>query len=83
MKKKEQYIKIKNLSVSKILFDFINNELLIGINIEKNNFWNDFSKVVSELTPKNKKLLETREKLQKSIDTWHLDRKHQKINLCN
>ena len=81
MKKKEQYIKIKNLSVSKILFDFINNELLIGINIEKNNFWNDFSKAVSELTPKNKKLLETREKLQKSIDTWHLDRKHQKINL--
>ena len=81
MKKKEQYIKIKNFSVSKVLFDFINNELLSGINIEKNNFWNDFSKAVSELTPKNKKLLETREKLQKSIDTWHLDRKHQKINL--
>ena len=26
MKKKEQYIKIENLSVSKVLFDFINKE---------------------------------------------------------
>ena len=37
MKKKEQYIKIKSLSVSKILFDFENNELLKGINIKKIN----------------------------------------------
>tara|TARA_B100000427_G_scaffold328676_1_gene342388 strand:- start:59 stop:2242 length:2184 start_codon:yes stop_codon:yes gene_type:complete len=81
MKKKEQYIKIKNLSVSKILFDFINNELLKGIDIKKDKFWNDFSKVVNELTPKNKKLLETREKLQKSIDTYHLERKNEKLNL--
>ena len=27
MKKKEQFVKIKNLSVSKVLFDFINDEL--------------------------------------------------------
>ena len=81
MKKKEQYIKIKNFSVSKILFDFINNELLKGIHIKKNKFWNDFSKAVTELTPKNKKLLETREKLQKSIDTWLLDRKYQKLDV--
>ena len=67
MKKKEQYIKVKNLSVSKILFDFINNELLKSLNIKKNKFWNDFSKVITELTPKNKRLLETREKLQKQI----------------
>jgi len=81
MKKKEQYIKIKNLSVSKILFDFINNELLKGIYIKKDKFWNDFSKATGELVPKNKKLLETREKLQKSIDAFHLERKNNKLNL--
>jgi len=81
MKKKEQYIKIKNLSVSKILFDFVNNELLKGINIKKNKFWNEFSKATKELVPQNKKLLETREKLQKSIDAFHLDRKNQKLNI--
>jgi len=81
MKKKEQFVKIKNLSVSKVLFDFINNELLKGTKIKKNKFWNGFNKTVHELEPKNKKLIETREKLQKSIDTWHLDRKGKKLNL--
>ena len=81
MKKIEQYIKIKNLSVSKVLFDFINDELLKGIKIKKDKFWNGFNKTVHELEPKNKKLIETREKLQKSIDTWHLDRKGKKLNL--
>ena len=81
MKKIEQYIKIKNLSVSRVLFDFINDELLKGIKIKKDKFWNGFNKTVHELEPKNKKLIETREKLQKSIDTWHLDRKGKKLNL--
>ena len=81
MKKKEQFVKIKNLSVSKILFDFINNELLKGIKIKKNKFWNDFSKTLHELNPINKKLIEAREKIQKSIDSWHLERKGKKLNL--
>ena len=81
MKKKEQYIKIKNLSVSKILFDFINNELLKGIHIKKDKFWDGFDKATRELVPINKKLLETREKLQKSIDTFHLERKNKKLDL--
>ena len=33
MKKQEKFIKIFELSVSKILFDFINNEVLRGTNI--------------------------------------------------
>ena len=81
MKKKEKYIKIQNFSVSKILFDFINNELLKGTHIKKNKFWDGFSKAVAKLAPKNKKILEKREKIQKSIDTWHLERKYQKLNL--
>jgi len=81
VKKKEQYIKIKNLSVSRVLFDFINNELLKGIHIKKDKFWNGFSIAANELMPKNKKLLETREKIQKSIDTFHLERKNKKLNL--
>jgi len=81
MKKKEQYIKIKNLSVSKILFDFINNELLKGIHVKKDKFWDGFDRATRELVPINKKLLETREKLQKSIDTFHLERKNKKLDL--
>ena len=72
MKKKEKFIKIANLSVSHVLLDFVNKELLPGTNISINQFWKGFSKTVHDLSPQNKKLLETREKIQKSIDSFHL-----------
>ncbi len=81
MRKREKFVKIKNLSVSKVLFDFINNDLLKGISIKKNKFWSDFSKVIHDLEPKNRKLIEIRERIQKSIDAWHLDRRGKKINI--
>ncbi len=77
----EKYKKIENLSVSDKLLNFVNNELLPGTKINKKNFWRGFSKYVHELAPKNKKLLEIREVLQKKIDYWHKYRKGEKINL--
>ena len=77
---KEKYIKIKNLSVSEKLLNFVNDELLPRTKIKKEIFWNGFDKYVHELAPKNKKLLEIREKLQKKIDDWHIDKKGEKIN---
>ena len=78
---KEKYIKIKNLSVSEKLLNFVNDELLPETKIKKELFWNGFDKYVHELAPKNKQLLEIREKLQKKIDDWHKDRKGEKINI--
>ena len=78
---KEKYTKVKNLSVSETLLNFVNNELLSGTKIKKEIFWNGFDKYVHELAPKNKKLLGIREKLQKKIDDWHKDREGKKINI--
>ena len=68
---KEKYIKIRNLSVSERLFRFVNEELLPKTKIKRENFWKGFSNIVHHLAPKNKELLEKREKLQKKIDDWH------------
>ncbi len=78
---KEKYIKIKNLSISEKLLNFVNKELLPGTKIKKKKFWDGFNKFVHELSLKNKELLENREKLQKKIDTWHKDRKGKKIDI--
>ena len=78
---KEKYIKINNLSVAQKFANFINDELLPGTKIGKKKFWHGFDKCVHELAPKNKKLLEKREKLQKLIDTWHKDNRGNKFNL--
>ncbi len=77
---KEKYIKIKNLTVAESLLNFVNKELLTQTKIKKEVFWNGFDKAVHDLAPINKKLLETREKLQKKIDEWHKDRKNIKID---
>ncbi len=78
---KKKYLKIKNLSVAEELLNFINKELLQGTGVTEENFWNGFNKVVHELAPKNKELLEIRDELQKKIDNWHKKRKGKKFNL--
>ena len=78
---REKYIKIKNLSISEKLVTFVNSELLPGTKITKEKFWSEFDKCVHELSDKNKKLLEIREKLQKAIDTWHKNNKGEQFNL--
>ena len=83
MRKKEKFVKILDLSVSKVLLSFINKELLPGTKISKNHFWNGFNKSVHELTKKNKELIDIREKIQKSIDSYHLEKKGKNINFNN
>ena len=78
---KEKFIKINNLSVDKIIADFIDNELLLGTNISPKKFWDGFDKVVHELAPKNRELLEIRETIQKEIDLWHKKNKFEDFNL--
>ncbi|RPG96848.1 MAG: malate synthase G, partial [Candidatus Pelagibacter sp. TMED165] len=67
-----KFITTNFLKVDKTLFDFINNEVLPGTDINQDNFWNKFSKEVHEISPVNKKLIEKRENIQKQIDEWHL-----------
>ncbi len=81
MKKKEKFVQILDLSVSQVLFSFINKELLPGTKISKHRFWSGFNKSVHELAKKNKELIDIREKIQKSIDSYHLEKKGKKINL--
>ena len=78
---KEKYKKINNLSVSEYLANFVNKELLPGTNISKEKFWKSFDKCVHELAPKNIKLLQKRERLQKTIDALHIDKKENRLSL--
>ena len=74
-----KYHSINNLKVSEILVSFVNEELLRDIGISSEKFWLDFDKIVHELAPINKKLIEKREILQKKIDNWHIKNRGNKI----
>ena len=75
------YQSVKNLKVKKNLLSFVNDELLIGTDISPEKFWSTFSDMVHELAPKNKKLIEFREILQKKIDDWHVEKRGAEIKI--
>ena len=77
---REEYVKIKNLTISEKLFDFVNTEVLPSTDIGINEFWDGFDSSVHILAPKNKLLLEKREKLQQKIDDWHKENKSKTFN---
>ena len=77
----KKYILLGQLSITSELLDFVNNELLPGTGVTKENFWGGLDRCAHELAPKNRKLLEFRENLQKKIDTWHRDRKGREIDI--
>jgi malate synthase len=63
-----------NLRVARVLYDFVNNEALPGTDIDPDSFWAGVDKVVTDLTPQNQSLLNTRDELQAQIDKWHRQR---------
>ena len=77
----KKYISQGQLSIASELLDFVNNELLPGTNVTKEDFWSGLDKYAHELATKNRKLLEFRENLQKKIDIWHRDKKGEKIDI--
>ena len=68
-------IKTGGLQVAEELYEFINNEALIGTGIEQKVFWSAMDALVDDLAPKNRKLLEKRDDIQSQIDSWYLEHK--------
>ena len=68
-------VKNGNLQVSPELDSFLRNEVLPGLDIQPDQFWNSFETVLVEFAERNKSLLDKREDIQKQIDDWHLARK--------
>jgi malate synthase len=70
----------KNLKISTTLFEFINNEVIPGTDIDVEKFWDGFDSAVHELAAINKKLISKREEIQKKIDEWHKNNKNTSFN---
>ena len=68
------------LKISSTLFEFINDEVIPSTNIKIEDFWSKFSKIVHELAPINKSLVQKREDIQKKIDDWHKSNKGKEAN---
>ena len=75
------YLNRGELRISPLFCAFIEAEVLPDLDINAENFWQHFSELLNEFTPRNKDLLLTRETMQTAIDQWHANQKdNQKDN---
>ncbi len=61
------------LQVDWRLAAFIEDEALAGTGILPAHFWQGLAELLAKFTPRNRALLETRERMQAAIDQWHRD----------
>ena len=74
-------VEVSGLKVHEALYRLVQNEIAPGTGVEADAFWASLGKIVKDLGPRNRKLLEKRNSLQKQIDAWYLARKGQPINV--
>ena len=58
-------VKKENLTISSVLYEFIDKEVIPGIDINIDEFWKKFDSAIHELAPINKALIEKRHSIQK------------------
>ena len=68
------------LNISSNLKQFLENEVLPGLGINADSYWQAFEQIIDEFSPRNKKLLNMREEIQEKIDNWHIERKGSEHN---
>lgn len=65
------YVKVGNLQVAPVLYQFINLVALPGSGLISEQFWSSLDTLIHDMLPKNKALLAKRDEMQKLINEWH------------
>jgi malate synthase len=65
------FINCQRLKVAATLQRFVDEDVLPGTGLDRDDFWKGFDALVHELAPINRALLAERDRLQTELDTWH------------
>jgi malate synthase len=66
-------IESAGLSIAGALFKLVNEEIVPGTGIDASDFWQGMADIFTDLGPKNRALLEKRDRIQQQLDEWHRD----------
>jgi malate synthase len=66
----EQRVAMAGLQVVATLAAFVSDEALVDLGLDPEHVWNGFALILADLGPRNRALLETRDRLQTAIDAW-------------
>src|SRR3990172_11176920 len=73
-------VEIGGLKVDAKLYHLVRKEIAPGTGVNAERFWKSLGEIVRDLGPKNRELLDKRDRLQAPIDQWHTARKNQPFN---
>jgi len=74
-------VRAGNIQVAKVLWTFVNEEVLPGTGVSPDKFWAGLDATLHALAPKNRALLAKRDALQAKIDAWHRERKGKPLDM--
>ncbi|MDP2603647.1 MAG: malate synthase G [Deltaproteobacteria bacterium] len=69
-------VEISGLKVDEKLYNLVRKEIAPGTGVNAERFWKSLGEIVRDLGPKNRALLDKRDRLQAQIDQWHTARKN-------
>ena len=67
----KNYIKCGSLNIHSVLDKFLKDEVLPGLDLKSDEFWEKFEDLLKEFHQRNKDLLAKRSLLQDHISSWH------------
>lgn len=72
-------VEISGLKIVACLHDLVEREMVPGTGLNADDIWKSLASIVNDLAPRNRELLEKRNRLQQQIDNWHHKRAGQAI----
>ncbi|MEJ5927992.1 malate synthase G [Corynebacterium sp. H128] len=66
-------VEIGGMNVARVLYDFVNAEILPHVGKDADHFWSGFGRIVRDFTPRNKQLLAKRDELQAKLDQHYAE----------
>src|SRR5690554_3693969 len=70
-----EYVAVGGLKVAKPLHDLVQEEIAPGTGVAPDEVWSLLEQIVRDLAPRNRELLEKRDRLQAEIDGWLKERR--------
>ena len=77
-----QRIAFSDLSIDQALHDLVVRDIIPGTGVAADVFWNGLERIVAELAPRTRALLERRDEMQGRIDSWHLAHRGQPFDFA-
>ena len=75
------YIESSGLRIDEELYRLVRDEIAPGTGIDADSFWASFGRIVADLAPVNRALLDRRDALQRQIDQWCLTQRAKPFDL--